>query len=130
VLWDDDEPLAELRAAEDADELCRRLLASPWAWGSSTRHAEARLRARAVETRRFGERPAVSNTLSKLAKTGEVEKAERGYRLTSASWKTDSPTGRRVRRLVSGEPRPITLVRTRATSRGLDLRAKHHLTLA
>ena len=30
-------------------------------------------------------RPTVSTTLSKLAKTGEVEKAERGYRLTSAS---------------------------------------------
>jgi len=41
VLWDDDEPLAELHAADDADELCRRLLASPWGWGSSTRHVEA-----------------------------------------------------------------------------------------
>ena len=41
MLWDDDEPLEELRAADDADELCRRLLASPWGWGSSTRHAEA-----------------------------------------------------------------------------------------
>ena len=30
-------------------------------------------------------RPTVSTTLSKLAKTGEVEKAQRGYRLTSAS---------------------------------------------
>ncbi len=30
-------------------------------------------------------RPTVSTTLSKLAKTGEVEKAERGYRLTSAA---------------------------------------------
>ena len=30
-------------------------------------------------------RPTVSTTLSKLAKTGEVEKAARGYRLTSAS---------------------------------------------
>jgi DNA-binding IscR family transcriptional regulator len=30
-------------------------------------------------------RPTVSTTLSKLAKTGEVEKAERGYRLTTAS---------------------------------------------
>jgi predicted transcriptional regulator len=30
-------------------------------------------------------RPTVSTTLSKLAKTGEVQKAERGYRLTSAS---------------------------------------------
>ena len=29
-------------------------------------------------------RPTVSTTLSKLAKTGEVEKAERGYRLASA----------------------------------------------
>jgi hypothetical protein len=41
VLWDDDEPLAHLRAAEDADELCRRLLASPWRWGSSTQHTDA-----------------------------------------------------------------------------------------
>jgi DNA-binding IscR family transcriptional regulator len=30
-------------------------------------------------------RPTVSTTLSKLAKTGEVQKAERGYRLTSSS---------------------------------------------
>ena len=30
-------------------------------------------------------RPTVSTTLSKLAKTGEVEKAARGYRLASAS---------------------------------------------
>jgi DNA-binding IscR family transcriptional regulator len=30
-------------------------------------------------------RPTVSTTLTKLAKTGEVQKAERGYRLTSAS---------------------------------------------
>jgi DNA-binding MarR family transcriptional regulator len=30
-------------------------------------------------------RPTVSTTLSKLAKTGEVQKADRGYRLTSAS---------------------------------------------
>ena len=30
-------------------------------------------------------RPTVSTTLSKLAKTGDVQKAERGYRLTSAS---------------------------------------------
>ena len=30
-------------------------------------------------------RPTVSTTLSKLAKTGEVQKAARGYRLTSAS---------------------------------------------
>jgi DNA-binding IclR family transcriptional regulator len=30
-------------------------------------------------------RPTVSTTLSKLARTGEVQKAERGYRLTSAS---------------------------------------------
>jgi hypothetical protein len=31
----------ELVAVGDAEELCRRLLASPWSWGSSTRHAEA-----------------------------------------------------------------------------------------
>jgi DNA-binding IclR family transcriptional regulator len=30
-------------------------------------------------------RPTVSTTLSKLAKTGEVQKAKRGYRLTSAA---------------------------------------------
>ena len=30
-------------------------------------------------------RPTVSTTLSKLAKTGEVAKAARGYRLSSAS---------------------------------------------
>ena len=30
-------------------------------------------------------RPTVSTTLSKLAKTGEVAKAPRGYRLSSAS---------------------------------------------
>jgi DNA-binding MarR family transcriptional regulator len=38
-----------------------------------------------VATRAGLARPTVSTTLSKLAKTGEVEKAERGYRLTSAS---------------------------------------------
>jgi hypothetical protein len=31
----------ELAAIGDAEELCRRLLASPSGWGSSTRHAEA-----------------------------------------------------------------------------------------
>jgi hypothetical protein len=41
VLWDDDAPLAELAASGDAEELCRQLLASPWGWGSSTRHTEA-----------------------------------------------------------------------------------------
>jgi DNA-binding transcriptional ArsR family regulator len=35
-------------------------------------------------------RPTVSTTLSKLAKTGEVEKAERGYRLASAPAQTPS----------------------------------------
>ena len=30
----------ELAAIGDAEELCRRLLASPWGWGRSTRHAE------------------------------------------------------------------------------------------
>jgi hypothetical protein len=41
--WDDadDSALEELTGAEDADELCRRLLESPWGWGSSTRHGEA-----------------------------------------------------------------------------------------
>lgn len=37
----DDSALEELTGAEDADELCRRLLESPWGWGSSTRHGEA-----------------------------------------------------------------------------------------
>jgi hypothetical protein len=41
VLWDDKAPLDELAALEDAEELCRRLLASPWGWGSSTSHMEA-----------------------------------------------------------------------------------------
>jgi len=36
-----DEAFEELVAIDDAEELCRRLLASPWGWGSSTRHAEA-----------------------------------------------------------------------------------------
>jgi len=40
LLWDDDEPLEELAAIDDADELCRELLASG-GWGSSTRHMEA-----------------------------------------------------------------------------------------
>jgi len=31
----------ELVAIHDAEELCRRLLAAPWGWGSSTRHTEA-----------------------------------------------------------------------------------------
>ena len=41
VLWDDQAPLDELAALEDAEELCRRLLAAPSGWGSSTRHMEA-----------------------------------------------------------------------------------------
>ena len=41
MLWDDKAPLDELAASEDAEELCRRLLASPWGWGSSTGHMEA-----------------------------------------------------------------------------------------
>jgi hypothetical protein len=41
VFWDDDAPLDELAASEDAEELCRQLLASPWGWGSSTSHMEA-----------------------------------------------------------------------------------------
>lgn len=42
VLWDDRAPLEALAAAGgDAEELCRRLLASPGGLGSSTRHAEA-----------------------------------------------------------------------------------------
>ncbi|HUY51261.1 MAG TPA: hypothetical protein VMV92_37080 [Streptosporangiaceae bacterium] len=44
AMWieaDHDPALGELTAAEDADELCRLLLRSPWGWGSSTRHGEA-----------------------------------------------------------------------------------------
>ena len=37
----DDPALAELSAIEEADELCRRLLESPWGWGHSSRCAEA-----------------------------------------------------------------------------------------
>jgi hypothetical protein len=43
-MWievDPDPAFEELTAAEDADELCRLLLRSPWEWGSSTRHGEA-----------------------------------------------------------------------------------------
>jgi len=36
-----DQAFEELVAVDDAEELCRRLLASPWGWGSSTRHMEA-----------------------------------------------------------------------------------------
>ncbi len=36
-----DDALEELAAAEDADELCRLLVRSPWGWGSSTRCGEA-----------------------------------------------------------------------------------------
>jgi len=38
---DEDPAIAELSAIGDADELCRRLLQSPWGWGSSSRGAEA-----------------------------------------------------------------------------------------
>lgn len=41
MLWDDRAPLEALAAGGDGEELCRRLLASPWGLGSSTRHAEA-----------------------------------------------------------------------------------------
>jgi hypothetical protein len=36
-----DETFAELLALEDAEELCRRLLATPGGWGRSTHHQEA-----------------------------------------------------------------------------------------
>jgi hypothetical protein len=36
-----DEAFHDLAAIEDAEELCRRLLASPWGWGRSTGHIEA-----------------------------------------------------------------------------------------
>jgi len=35
-----EEAFEELAAIGDAEALCRRLLACPWGWGSSTRHAE------------------------------------------------------------------------------------------
>jgi DNA-binding IclR family transcriptional regulator len=38
-------------------------------------------------------RGTVSTTLSKLAKSGEVQKAERGYRLPSPSGTSSSPAG-------------------------------------
>jgi hypothetical protein len=38
---DDDLAIGELSEIEDADELCRRLLESPWGWGSNSRCAEA-----------------------------------------------------------------------------------------
>jgi len=38
---DEDPAIAELSAIGDADELCRRLLESPWGWRSSSRCAEA-----------------------------------------------------------------------------------------
>src|SRR5271165_3725059 len=41
MLWDEGSPLARLAAIDDAEELCRQLLASPGSWGSSTRHLEA-----------------------------------------------------------------------------------------
>lgn len=39
--WDDDSALDQLSDVKDAEELCRQLLASPFGWGSSTRHMEA-----------------------------------------------------------------------------------------
>ena len=36
-----EEAFEELVAVSDAEGLCRRLLASPWGWGSITRYAEA-----------------------------------------------------------------------------------------
>lgn len=36
-----DHAFDELVALGDAEELCRRLLASPWGWGRNTRHREA-----------------------------------------------------------------------------------------
>ena len=41
MLRGGDEAFEELAALGDADEVCRRLLASPWGWGRSTRHHEA-----------------------------------------------------------------------------------------
>jgi hypothetical protein len=41
VPWDDDWDLERFAAIDDAEELCRQLLASSGGWGSSTRHVEA-----------------------------------------------------------------------------------------
>ena len=41
MRWGDDAPLEKLAVIKDAEELCRQLVASPWGWGSSTRHTEA-----------------------------------------------------------------------------------------
>jgi hypothetical protein len=41
VPWDDDWGLDRFAAIDDAEELCRQLLASSGGWGSSTRHLEA-----------------------------------------------------------------------------------------
>jgi hypothetical protein len=41
VLRFSEAAFGELVAIGDAEELCRRLLTSPWGWGSSTQHAEA-----------------------------------------------------------------------------------------
>lgn len=41
MSWDEDAGAEALTDAQDADELCRQLLASPCGWGSSTRHTEA-----------------------------------------------------------------------------------------
>lgn len=46
-----------------------------------------------VATREGLARATVSTTLSKLAKSGEVEKAERGYRLPALSGPTSSSSG-------------------------------------
>jgi hypothetical protein len=41
MLRGGDEAFEGLAALGDAEEVCRRLLASPWGWGRSTRHHEA-----------------------------------------------------------------------------------------
>ncbi len=41
MLGGGDEAFEDLPALGDADDVCRRLLASPWRWGRSTRHQEA-----------------------------------------------------------------------------------------
>ncbi len=41
MLRGGDEAFEELAGLGDADEVCRRLSASPWGWGRSTRHQEA-----------------------------------------------------------------------------------------
>ena len=92
------------RAAESKSAASATRAASPWRSGESTSATNGRtapgatkasvlaalaggnaMTAGQVATKAGLARPTVSTTLSKLAKTGEVQKAERGYRLASAA---------------------------------------------